>query len=239
MKKSRSFFAVLIVSLSYVLSPVTAKADLWDVPVAPGETFRWVFVTSEFTDAFSSDIGYYNTFVNAAADDAATPITGVLGKSTIADIEWMAIASTESVNAIDNIGYSLAGIFTPKADLVANGTPDLFDGSLIPTLGGAISYTEDGWWRHGFPVWTGSDIYGLGEDWYRLGDETFGIIGIQGRYDTDWISYGNAELYNTFSLYAISEELTVVPVPGALILGATGLLSSTLGLKRLRRRHQE
>ena len=94
MKKTRFCSAVLIVCLSFVLMPATAKAAMWDVPVAPGETFRWVFMTREYTDATSSDIGYYNAFVNAAAD-IATPITGVLGKSTIADIEWRAIALTK------------------------------------------------------------------------------------------------------------------------------------------------
>ena len=34
----------------------------------------------------------------------------------------------------------------------------------------------------------------------------------------------------------VTTSSTVVPVPGALILAATGLLSSTLGLKRLRRK---
>ena len=62
MKKSQSFFALLIFCLSFVLIPAIAKAAMWDVPVAPGDTFRWVFVTSGTTDATSSNIGYYNNY---------------------------------------------------------------------------------------------------------------------------------------------------------------------------------
>lgn len=234
MKKSRSFLAVLIVSLSYVLSPVTAKAEMWDVPVAPGESFRWVFVTSGRTAATSSEISYYNEFVNHAADIVATPITGVLGKSTIADIEWKAIATAGTVGARDNIGESTAPIYDPGSLLVATGIVDLFDGWIVNPIG----RTETGTPYDG-EVWTGSRYDGVvrSED-CALGSRT-PIIGMNTYVDDDWLYWGF--MYNTAKrpLYAISEELTVVPVPSALILGATGLLSSTLGLIRLRRKHQE
>ena len=235
MKKSRSFLAVLIVSLSYVLSPVTAKADLWDVPVAPGETFRWVFVTSEFTDALSSDIGDYNDFVNDLVAIPATPITGVLGKDSIDDIVWKAIASTPTRDAFDNIGgESTASIFTPDSIIVAYGTSDLFSQShenpmTTTELGTTISSD----------VWTGSTLLGTSKGLMALGG-----TGWAGGTGTNWLLLGGAwidwvhptQLDVQLPLYAISEELTVVPVPSALILGATGLLSSTLGLKRLRRK---
>lgn len=48
-------------------------------------------------------------------------------------------------------------------------------------------------------------------------------------YDTDEIGHVSA--------WVVSDQ-AVVPVPPALILGATGLLSSALGLIRLRRKHQ-
>ena len=239
MKKSRFFSELLFVSLLFALLPATAKAGMWDVPVAPGESFRWIFVRSELTDATSTDISYYNDFVNSLADHAATPITDVVGFSSIAEIEWKAIVSTQDgTNAIDNIGESPAGIYTPDGRPVAYGTADLFDGQIINPIN-----TDE----YGHPpppngtspsVWTGTapDGYGIG---MSLGYMFPIIVGYSDSVGLGWISsdYGyNSDMH---SLYAISEELTVVPAPGAIILAATGLLSSTLGLKRLRHKHQE
>ena len=237
MKKSQSFFALLIFCLSFVLIPAPDIAAMWDVPVAPGQTFRWVFVTSGSTDATSPDISYYNDFVNDAADIVATPITGVLGKSTIADIEWKASASTESVDAIDNIGYSLAGIFTPRSRLVANGTLDLFDGSI---MNGIIDTELPSFALFGFYVWSGSEYTGLGYPYYTLGAEAGEArVGRSGYTDNSWITDFPWFTSRDAQIYAISEDLRVVPAPGALILGVTGLLSLRLNLNRLRRKHQE
>jgi hypothetical protein len=238
MKKSRLFLALLFVSLSFVLMPATAKADLWDVPVASGESFRWVFVTSETMYATSSDISVYNDFVNAAADAAGTTITGVVGKSSIADIDWKVIGSTATVNAIDNIVPSSAGIYLPTGILVANGTTDMFDGSLSTP----ISITETGSSKLSW-VYTGSTDWGTANIWplgYSSGDLAVTITGHTNYSNAMWINKGISHNYiDCWPLYAISEELTVVPIPGALMLGVTGLLSSILGLKRLRRKGQE
>ena len=238
MKKSRFFLAVSFVSLLFVLLPAPAIADMWDVPVAPGESFRWVFVTSLTIDATSTEISTYNNKVNKAAD-VATPITGVLGKSTIADIEWMAIASTETINAKDNIAKSDAPIYTPTSHLVANDYDDLFDEYILYP----ISQTEKVNVIYEGYVWTGSDRFGNKYPGKELGKSTdeLSMFGVSDRTPWYWIEYNDVGKYAEvqYPLYAISEELTVVPVPSALILGATGLLSSTLGLKRLRRKHQE
>lgn len=54
-----------------------------------------------------------------------------------------------------------------------------------------------------------------------------------------WIdSVSDNERFTNVGAWVVSGG-EVVPAPGALILGVTGLLSSTLGLKRLRRKHQE
>ena len=251
MKKTQFVPSVLFVSLLFVIFSATARAALWDVPVAPGETFRWVFVTSLTIDAHSSDIATYNNLVNAAADAAGTTITGVLGKSTIAtiaDIEWKAIASTPYTDAIDNIGVSSAPIYTPLGDMVADNTLDLFDGEIKTP----INMSEFGAPPPSLPpsytkaVWTGSTTEGLREDPFSLGgrypDDTPTLGAYYGstwsKLDA-WIHTSLQVKPEELHLYAISEELSVVPVPSALILGATGLLSSTLGLIRLRRKHQE
>jgi hypothetical protein len=204
-------------------------------------------MTTDPTNASSPEISYYNDFVNGAADDEATPITGVVGKLTIADIEWKAIVSTPTVDAIFNIGESPAPIYNPLAEsgggwLVADGTLDLFDGSLVT----GIDITEKGWWRGGWDIWTGSLSTGYRDGSNTLGPDRLVRTGNSAWTSEGWIhyetvdpDYGLRDSDTSAYLYAISEELTVVPVPAALILGATGLLSSTLGLIRLRRKDQE
>ena len=235
MHKFRFFSVLLFVSLLFVLLPATAKA-IWDVPVGPGESFRWLFVTSQGRDATSTNIGDYNWFVNNVADTANTPITGVVGKSSIADIDWRAIASTPTTDAIDNIGVSPAGIYTPWMNLVANGTADLFDGDILSP----IIFDERGVQSFIYDVWTGTDHHGSRYQTRELGTEgpVYGNVLYTNAF---WVEVPYADKWpgDNFSLYAISEELSAVPVPGALILAATGLLSVRLGLKRLRRKHQE
>lgn len=238
MNKSRFFLALLFVSLLFVLLPATAKADMWDVPVAPGETFRWVFVTSGTTNAESSEISFYNDFVNDAAS-IGTTITGVMGKSSLADIEWKAIGSTDTTDAIDNIGVSSSRIYKPDSTFVAEGTSDMFSGLHVNS---PINIDETGTSVNTL-VWTGSDTSGRGYDTFDelkvLGGSKYTRYGHTWSIDYRWIMEGQEEQDFLKPLYAISEELTVVPAPGALILAVTGLLSSTLGLKRLRRKHQE
>jgi hypothetical protein len=48
----------------------------------------------------------------------------------------------------------------------------------------------------------------------------------------------DSETATFLGAWVVSDQ-AVVPAPGALVLAATGLLSSTLGLNRLRRKHQE
>jgi len=243
MKKSRFFLASLSVCLLLVLMPAAAEAAMWDVPVGPGESFRWVFVTSSGRSATSEDIDLYNAFVNGVAANENTTITGVVGFSSIGQIDWKAIASAGTTNARDNIGYSDAGIYTPMGDLVAAGTSDLWDGG---PLSHPIDVTEKGdvVGEH-YYVWTGTMPDGAGASMTTLGYQwwvptsvnTHGTAGVS---NSQWIYTDNT--FNSWAeleFYAISEELTVVPLPSTLILAATGLLSSTLGLKRLRREHQE
>ena len=59
---------------------------------------------------------------------------------------------------------------------------------------------------------------------------------------TEWfktiVSLHDSETPDSLSAWVVSPA-PVVPEPTSVILAATGLLSSTLGLKRLRRKHQE
>ena len=240
MKKSRFFSVLLFVSLLFLLLPDTAKA-IWEVPVGPGESFRWVFVTSQKTVGTFSDIDYYNGFINdfVMGIHTVTPISGVVGKDFLGEIQWKAIASTEDVDAFDNIGgYSVVPVYNPIGNLVEDSTFEMFDGYLkyFP-----IQINEYGLTNDFYHAWTGTLPNGTRKTGYAMGNKTVNV-GFTEVRSFCWIDGGTLEtgLYYC-PLYAISEELTVpalIPAPGSLILAATGLLSM-LGLKRLRRKHQE
>src|SRR5208337_1543105 len=84
---------------------LTAPATL-----SPGESFRFVFVTDGTTNATSTNIADYNNFVNTQADGAT--YNGSV-------VSWVAIASTATVNAIDNVGQApISGVYLADGTLV-------------------------------------------------------------------------------------------------------------------------
>jgi len=89
------------------LSSRTQAAGIVTVPaLAPGSQYRLIFLTAGTTAATSTTIATYNTFVtNLATGVPALPTT-----------TWTAIGTTDSLNAITNIGantgvpvYNLGG----------------------------------------------------------------------------------------------------------------------------------
>ena len=63
----------------------------------PGDSFRFVFVTDGSTTAQSSNISDYDNFVQTQAGGAT--YNGAV-------VNWLAIGSTGTVNAIDHIGQA-------------------------------------------------------------------------------------------------------------------------------------
>ena len=61
----------------------------------PGDHFRFVFVTDGIRDATSTNIADYDSFVDAQAGGAT--YGGLL-------VDWLAIGSTDSVDAIQHVG---------------------------------------------------------------------------------------------------------------------------------------
>jgi hypothetical protein len=202
LKKERLLLLLIPILLS------SAKAD-FEPPLGlnPGDVFYWVFVTSTKRDATSSNIEDYNKHVNDAADAATGPgkaVVGVSGKTLLGDIEWKAIASTETVNARDNIGNPSNGIYRLDGALIASNEGDLFDGTILA----AINLTEI-LSPSAYAAWTGS--YANGTRAYPLGKDPAQVMfGITSWTDSHWMYAGTDAAQWLKPLYAISESLTVI-----------------------------
>ena len=79
----------------------------------PGDHFRFVFVTDGIRDATSTNIADYDSFVNAQAGGAT--YNGVV-------VDWLAIGSTDSVDAIDHVGQANAPVYLSDGTLVTTST---------------------------------------------------------------------------------------------------------------------
>ena len=79
----------------------------------PGDHFRFVFVTDGIRDATSTNIADYDSFVNTQAGGAT--YDGVV-------VNWLAIGSTDSVNAIDHVGQASTPVYLSDGTLVTTST---------------------------------------------------------------------------------------------------------------------
>jgi hypothetical protein len=193
-----------IVNANGGLNPATGLA--W----APGDTYRLIFLTSQTTNAISTDIATYNTFVQGVA--AASSAYPSLGSGT-----WKILASTETVDARDNTGTNPGsgtgvGIFlTNGRTMIASNNADLWDGFLAST----VSLNENASPLVENRVFTGSNFNGTSVG-IAGGDKPLGVLdgdGVRtGQSDSlqfwfvQWKENGN----NANSVYAISNPLTVI-----------------------------
>lgn len=208
-------FAVLVAFLG---APVGADAALITPPgLSPGDTYQLVFVTSGTTAATSKDIADYNAFVQAAA------ITAGMGSIT-----WRALGSSLGVEAHAN-ALVTAPVYNLNGELVATGFADFWDG----THAGDIDFDETNSARN-TNVWTGTLGSGasggagnaLGEATPWWGESTLNA-------SAAWTARGTNANTVSYSLYALSEQLTFVPEPGAVGLLAI-LLAAPLACRRPR-----
>jgi hypothetical protein len=231
--------------------PAVAAASSFEEPtgLAPGSTYRLIFVTSDTTTATSSNIATYNTLANTDANLPAAVAFG-LPSST-----WSAVAGTDTVSALSNISVGCTGSCLTDPIYLVNGTevatsqaalfsaPILTDIDLTEVGGAAPSHT--GYYDANY-VWTGSNPDGSLADVeppyyvYGLGDSS----GYAGAGLSDSTSYylddGNDTQTIAEPIYAISGELTVpsaniaAPEPMSAALLLTGGVMT--GLARIRRR---
>jgi hypothetical protein len=183
-----------------------------------------IFVTSTDTPATSSDINYYDSFVQSAAD--------VAGIGASINVDWHAIANTPTVNVYDHMLPWFADISAPiynqNSELVATGLSELF-GGYSTSLCNQMLYDEYGIATTWPWVWTGSIGDGSSATGYELGGSTgYAITALPSATDYGyWMYDGTAGInqLSSFPLYSISEQLTVsaVPLPAAAWLFGSGL----------------
>ncbi len=221
--------AVALLALTAALASAQAGTiDLIPPGLVPGDTYRLAFVTSATTDATSSNISVYNTFVQNLAN--AVPALDSLGAT------WTAIASTLSVNAVDNISWQSATdkIYGLDGTLVSGPTSLLFFDSNDGFFNAPIPTHEDGSpITAGVEVWTGTSRVGTntvnGCCTEPLGDGGVSFAGLTGSANvySAWVSNLDSD-GNVHPLYAISSELTVpeqTPEPATSGLVACGVLA--------------
>ena len=180
----------------------------------PGDKYHVIFVTSNVLSATSANISPYDSFVQSTADAA-----GIGGS-----INWLAVGSTaDGTNAISHVGALFSDtsnipIYNQNGDLVSASFNGLWDGGLDS----AVGYDQ-----FGNPistsVWTGTNSNGSGSGGFQLGSSS-ASFGNSTAITGSWINVSTANNTSSFSIYAMSQELTAVPVPAAAWLFGSGLL---------------
>lgn len=212
----------------YTVGTGLAHAAAITVPAGlnPGDQYRLVFVTADTRAATSSNISDYDSFVTAEANSSAALLA--LGTT------WVAIGSTDTVNAFDHIGGSFAiPIYNLAGSLVATGSSDLWDG----TIGAPIAYDQNG--NHiSTQAWAGTSSNGQ-KSFNPLGTSS-SVVATYGSTtltNSAWIFNGQIGQTTPLQLYGISGTLTVpgaVPEPST--LGLVGLVVAVAGLMRFQMR---
>lgn len=214
--------ASVTLSCAQLVAAVTPPSGL-----APGSKYQLIFLTLGTTTATSSDIDYYNTFVNNEA-----PAGEFFGLPS--GLTWHAVSSTPAVNAKDNAPSGSFPVYNTHGQLVA--VSSIYTGSLLTAV--VNDETGTGYQVGNASVWTGSDPFGVGLSGATLGAASGnGVVGFAGGADSFWIDYSTVWQGNDWALYALSDPITFVPEPATLtLLGSALLLIGGAGLLRWRRR---
>ena len=221
-----------------LFTSLEARADLTIATPAGlslGDQFRIVFLTQGVTQAINGDIGYYNTFVN---DDAISQAGGgsnnVVYGSTV--LTWTAIASTNDVSAITNIGSFGVPVYTASGTLItpSDTAAGLWSGSLVAPINQFL--TSPFFFDTG--VWTGTLQNGSAAGSFTLGSGSgFGSIpGFSNKTDAEWVETGATPSSFTNNMYGISQVLTAVPEPSTCIMGLAGLAYGGFSMRRRQKR---
>lgn len=186
----------------------------------PGSQYEILFITLDSHTPASTDIGTYNDFVAAEAN-----LSPVLHNLTLQQgIQWHAVASTSTINAIVNAPDGIVDIYNTQGIKLATAANGIYNNGLLSPVQfnqfGSTEVTQ---------AYTGSTIIGGPEDVLGTDQATFGDSGETG---TRWIDEGWVNFPAGFGkpFYALSSPITVVPEPSSLVLfgvGAFGLFAFT------------
>ncbi len=190
----------------------------------PGDKYHVAFVSEGARDALSSNIADYDAFVQGEAQR-----TGAITESW--GVTWFAIASTAGiprVDARDHIPVTTAPMYLLSDVRLADDAADLWDGTIqtpfsVDQFGNTPSESTS--------VWTGTQSDGAAlqppEDFLprnALGDEQ-AEFGLTTQTSGQWVAFLSSPTDMRYALYAVSEELTVIPVPAAVWLFGSGLVA--------------
>jgi hypothetical protein len=233
-----SGFLMGVLGVSTQLSAADFDSDaITNLGLTSGDKYRLVFVTNGTRNAGSTDIGVFNAFVTSEGATYSVDGTNIT--------DWLAIASTPSVDARDNTNTltSVSGVkiimFTDTsatgAVIVADDYTDLWDG----TIDAAINRTQDGVLKSSSVTWTGTNTDGTGYTSLQLGN-TPSLTGKTSATNSQWIAGGSTSAGNLRELYAISSETFVLgggaPIPEPSTYAAMGAMLA-LAMLCARRRH--
>ncbi|MEQ1748326.1 MAG: cadherin domain-containing protein, partial [Prosthecobacter sp.] len=201
-----ALLGLLTALITLVAAPVSVQAASVTVPpgLAPGTSYRLIYLTSGTRDGQSTNIADYNAFV--AAQAAGVPTLAALGTT------WTAVASTSAVGAQDNTNTLPAsggvGIYTLNGLNVATNNTDLWDGTINTPITDSTGTVSSG------RALSGTDA---------AGNHFSGPLGANGMdYASDvssttftWISQAAPGIsqFTSYRMYAMSGVLVVPPAP--------------------------
>ncbi len=182
---------------------VSADFALKPSAIPVGGSFRLLFVTTQETDATSTAIDTYNTFVQTSADGGHSAIQTFSG-------EFSALISTATVDASANTATTGTGvpIYWLNGDKVADDYTNFYDGMGWDSVAGT---DESGSIISGFPlIATGSESDGT-----KHATDFAGATNVRyGRLQENRGEINDAKTLGTssiFVLYALSPIITVTP----------------------------
>ncbi len=202
--------------------------------LSPGDQFRIVFLTVATTQATSGDIGYYNTFVtNDAINQAGGIGNNVMYGSTA--LTWTAIASTNDIAAISNIGSFGVPVYLASGTLItpSDTATGLWSGSLLSPIN---EFLTDPFFFD-TAVWTGTLPNGSNAGSFTLGSGSgFGSLpGLSNKSNSEWVETGATPSTFSNNMYGISQVLTAVPEPSTYAMALAGLACGGYLARRHRR----
>ena len=183
------------------LNPATGK--VWEL----GDKYRLAFVTRATTQATSTDIATYNTFVQGVANSSNLNLGGAI---------WKVIGSTATVDARDNTATNPLwnGIGEPiflvdGTTDIANNYNDLWSAMYAGALHHPLNLDERGA-RFATSTFTGSFANGIKDGHSVLGGTANPTIGTTDKTSGNWIRVFGAPATSLLPVYALSDPLAVV-----------------------------